>query len=749
MPEYSFATLSPLDFEFLVRDLLQKHLNCYLESFKSGKDGGIDLRHSKAHGQPWIIQCKRYVETSFSKLETEIKKEVFKLKKINPGRYILCTSLPLLPQQKIKLKNLLSPFCHSTDDIFGNQDLNNLLGQWQEVERKHFKLWLCSEAILQKVLKSEVFNRTALSVEEIQQRISMFVPTDAVERARSCLDQKGYCLIVGIPGIGKTTTAEILLSLHIEEGWEPVFVNNAAQGIEILRKEGRQVVYYDDFLGQTSLDEKLGKNEEDDISRLVKYCSKRPKQKRFLLTTREYLLERAIHVHEKLKRSDLSLSKCTIKLEDYTKQIRANILINHLFFFGVNRSICKYMVEDGIARRIVDHPNFNPRVIQQMCERYLTRNYTSRTFSQDFIGFLDDPRSIWESAYDSQLSDDAKELLVTFASLGEMTDQETLKRAFQAFSQSGMNPLVFESRFKKAIRELDGSFLSSRQNYFDGKITLQFHNPSVKDFTDSIISQTDVSKEIVRRAAFHTQLTNRDAWKSVDANELVPVVLSTLYSKEPTYSSVSKCMLTSRVSIAERLCFWIDCCEAHPGFETLLLEITGLAERFLLSYESNDETCDSLVATYTSVSRLRGDSFIIDIKRFFDMVKDLASEADDFLLLKSFIEELPEEAAGLFRDQLHDCFAAFASSRLSHVAENADSASEANEAIDSILSVLPEFGIYEPELDKLQAAQETQSRLDAKEQLEAEMRQDEYKEMRSFERSNDADIDHILDSLRE
>ncbi len=152
-------------------------------------------------------------------------------------------------------------------------------------------------------------------------------------------------------------------------------------------------------------------------------------------------------------------------------------------------------------------------------------------FLTDFIRFLDDPKAIWESAYDGQLSDDAKELLVTFASLGEMTDQETLKAAFQAFSQAGKDPLNFETRFRKAIKELDGSFLTSRQTSFDRKMTFQFHNPSVKDFTDSILGQADVAREIVRRAVFHSQLTNRDSWKFVDANELVPVVLSTSNSQ--------------------------------------------------------------------------------------------------------------------------------------------------------------------------------------------------------------------------
>ena len=41
---YDFLPLSPLDFEELVRDLLQAELNIRLESFGPGTDKGIDFR---------------------------------------------------------------------------------------------------------------------------------------------------------------------------------------------------------------------------------------------------------------------------------------------------------------------------------------------------------------------------------------------------------------------------------------------------------------------------------------------------------------------------------------------------------------------------------------------------------------------------------------------------------------------------------------------------------------------------------
>ena len=60
MNNYNFLNLSPIDFEELVRNLLQKHLDLFLGSFASGRDDGIDLRYSKNKNKDLIVQCKRY-----------------------------------------------------------------------------------------------------------------------------------------------------------------------------------------------------------------------------------------------------------------------------------------------------------------------------------------------------------------------------------------------------------------------------------------------------------------------------------------------------------------------------------------------------------------------------------------------------------------------------------------------------------------------------------------------------------------
>ncbi|ROT02954.1 hypothetical protein EEL33_18895 [Muribaculaceae bacterium Isolate-037 (Harlan)] len=48
------------EFEEITRDLLQKEWNCLIESFTSGRDGGIDLRCATEKEGKAIIQAKRY-----------------------------------------------------------------------------------------------------------------------------------------------------------------------------------------------------------------------------------------------------------------------------------------------------------------------------------------------------------------------------------------------------------------------------------------------------------------------------------------------------------------------------------------------------------------------------------------------------------------------------------------------------------------------------------------------------------------
>ena len=159
---YDFTTLSPDDFENLIADLFSREWKSRVEVFKAGKDAGIDLRNSRvlAEKKPIIIQCKRYAPSKLPELRRTIMEEKKKLDRIKPGRYVLATSVPLSPANKDELVSLLAPWCKSPGDIYGASEVNALLRDHPDVERAHFKLWVSSTAVLERILHSRIFNVT-------------------------------------------------------------------------------------------------------------------------------------------------------------------------------------------------------------------------------------------------------------------------------------------------------------------------------------------------------------------------------------------------------------------------------------------------------------------------------------------------------------------------------------------------------------------------------------------------------------
>ncbi|WP_419723500.1 restriction endonuclease [Stutzerimonas kunmingensis] len=75
--DYDFQTLSPDDFEKLMTDLFSAEWSTILESYKPGKDSGIDMLHTRiiSGEAPAVIQCKRYPADGFSQLLRSFIKE--------------------------------------------------------------------------------------------------------------------------------------------------------------------------------------------------------------------------------------------------------------------------------------------------------------------------------------------------------------------------------------------------------------------------------------------------------------------------------------------------------------------------------------------------------------------------------------------------------------------------------------------------------------------------------------------------
>ncbi|OVE69030.1 hypothetical protein CCS79_08880 [Clostridium diolis] len=494
---YDFKMLSDYDFELLIRDLLQKVLHCRLESFKKGRDNGIDLRYSCTNNiNNIVIQCKHYANSTFSNLKSKLLKEEYaKIKLLNPSRYILVTSLGLTPNQKEELLQCLSPHCKLVSDIIGMDELNGLLRDYPEIEKSHYKLWLTSSQVLQKILHNEVYNRSEITLDRIKTKLKIYVQNQAFFKSLEILDKNNCCIITGIPGIGKTTLAEMLLITYLNRGYEIIKISqNINEAFDIYSSGKKQIFFYDDFLGQTGLDLKLAKNEDKDILNFMQYIEKGAMSK-FILTTREYILNQAKSTYESLEFANLDVRKSILLLSDYSKNDKAKILFNHLYYRELPASYIDNLLKNNILK-IIDHQNYNPRIIEMLTGNLLPKD--PNNFYESFMNNLNNPRKIWKFAFENQISNESKNLLILLISLPSKSEFENVKVIYNYYNTEKcrtFNKDFSDGDFIKSLKELEGSFICVEKNF------ISYHNPSVRDFLESVIVKNDTEFKILCKTA--------------------------------------------------------------------------------------------------------------------------------------------------------------------------------------------------------------------------------------------------------
>lgn len=507
MPGYDFLNLSPVEFEEFSRDILQEYLMITLESFSNGPDSGIDFRHCSS-GQKLIVQCKRYA--NFDALFANLKKEAKKVQQLLPDSYILTTTASLSPRQKDKILLLFNGFIKAPGDIYAQKDLNNLLARFPHIERRHFKLWLSSITIVEKVLHGKVFTQTHFEKEAILNARKLYVENVSYYESLKILNQYNFVIITGIPGSGKTMLSRILVCNYLDNGFDEFYSisGSISEAYEVYKEGVKQIFLFDDFLGRNFLDQNILTNEEVRIIRFIERVS-RSKDKIIILNTREYILAQAKKRYETFNDTVFSKAKYIVDLNQYTYLVRAKILYNHIVNAGLDQKYIDEIVKNHTYFNIIGHQNFNPRIIGLILTNEFLKSISSNDVPKKILEYLDNPYLIWKHPFENDITELSRIMLGGLVTSGDPMFADDLKNFCTEFCRNNADKYRVsynEIAFRDSLLEMEGTFLQiDRDN--NNRVTVSFANPSVTDFLIRYLEEMPgFCKDILSSAIFVNQL---------------------------------------------------------------------------------------------------------------------------------------------------------------------------------------------------------------------------------------------------
>lgn len=489
---YDFRSLNDKEFEAFAIDLLSVVESRRYERFKPGKDQGVDGRWFVPSGREEIVQCKHFISSGFPALLRHIERtELPKIERLKPSRYVLITSLPLSRANKARLAMVLATFVRSESDIMGQEDLNDLLARHPEVEKRHYKLWLASSTVLRTLFNAAIEGRSRSELEQIRDEASKYVITSDYARARDHVREHQIIMITGEPGIGKTTLARQVVLDHIASEYELVVIEESVSEAEAVYVEnGKQIFYFDDFLGRTYL-EALKAKQDSHIVTFVKRVARDP-TKRLVLTSRTNILNQGHSLTDLFSTNALEKNRYEIRVGNLSRMDKAHILYSHMWHTDLGQEFLDEIYRDRRYRQVIAHPSYNPRLIAFVLDADKVSGRFPDGYWDYIIATLTNPQDVWGYFFDNQMGQDARDLVfLTVLNGGRVLEDQLRDAFFGLHTRSEANLGLLDHRFRKASRHCVGSILD-RALLDRGRTMYSLFNPSVADFAQRRLAATDL-----------------------------------------------------------------------------------------------------------------------------------------------------------------------------------------------------------------------------------------------------------------
>lgn len=150
-----------------------------------------------------------------------MKEELCKIEKETPSGYYVCCSKELTADNKEEIQDIFSKYMKSIANVIDFIDINDFLDieENRDILKRHYKL-LGSTNILENMLFNDISMDTKVLIKDIKDKANMLVETSIYHQAIECLERNDVLIIIGDPGIGKTTISFMVILNYIMQDYK-------------------------------------------------------------------------------------------------------------------------------------------------------------------------------------------------------------------------------------------------------------------------------------------------------------------------------------------------------------------------------------------------------------------------------------------------------------------------------------------------------------------------------------------------
>lgn len=361
----------------ITREILGQTVESFLDSHDGGRDGAFTGKWRTSNGDDltgtFVIQCKFTGKLNHQLQVHDLTDELEKVRRLVEANicdtYILMTNAGVTGTRAAEIEALLSGAGAKHVRIFDSTWITQQIRENRRLRMLVPRVYGLGD--LSQILDERAYLQSRTILESMREDLAKVVLTDAYRRAVYALNEHSFVLLIGEPAAGKTTIASLLamaaldqwnastLKLdnpgHVTERWNPL--------------EPSQFFWLDDAFGVTQYEEFLVHSWNHILPQIKPMLRKGAK---IVMTSRDYIYNRARRDLKEGAFPLLSESQVVINVHDLSLVERSQILYNHLKLgrqpLSFRRRIKPYL-ED-----IANNPEFVPETARRLADPFFTKD---------------------------------------------------------------------------------------------------------------------------------------------------------------------------------------------------------------------------------------------------------------------------------------------------------------------------------------------------------------------------------------